>query len=50
MKILLFICSAASHRSVTAARLFEDSKKYKARFAGTNLHAKVKLTQDFDHW
>lgn len=47
---LLFICSNNVYRSPTAEDLFGNSEKYKAKSAGTNPMAAVRVAQDLIDW
>ena len=50
MKHLLFICSGNVNRSPTAESLFLNSRFYKAKSAGTDQNALVKVSQDLIDW
>jgi len=50
MKHLLFICSSAIDRSPVAAELFENNRKYEAKYAGLNSWARIPLTKAAVDW
>jgi len=49
-KHLLFVCTSAMDRSPAAASLFDKSKDYEAKFAGTSIGAEVALTKEAIVW
>lgn len=49
MKIL-FLCSQNKKRSLTAEKIFDDVNGYKARSAGTENNARIKVTPGLIGW
>lgn len=47
---LLFICSRNKRRSLTAERLFDGSRTYQARSAGTQPGARIVVTEGHIGW
>jgi predicted protein tyrosine phosphatase len=47
---LLFVCSRNQWRSPTAAALFDNSKRYSAKSAGTSDSARIKITPGLINW
>lgn len=50
MMQLLFICSRNQVRSLTAERLFDGSTDYRARSAGTQPQARIRVTAGLIGW
>ena len=50
MTQLLFICSRNQVRSLTAERLFDGSTDYRARSAGTQPQARIRITAGMIGW
>lgn len=47
---LLFLCSQNKRRSLTAEKIFDGRNGHKARSAGTEQNARVKITPGFLGW
>lgn len=47
---LLFICSRNKWRSLTAEKVFEQYNEYEVRSAGTEVNARIKVTEGHIGW
>lgn len=47
---ILFLCSQNKRRSLTAEKLFADDQRYTIRSAGTEKHARIKVTAGLLGW